>query len=277
MRIDLHTHSTASDGTVPPDQLPFAAREAGLDVIALTDHDTIVGIDAASRAADAAGITLVSGVELSCVLGTSEVHLLGYLFDPSHAGLTAELATIRDDRTRRAERMVRRCRALGADITWERVLHIADGAPVGRPHVAVALTEAHLVPRYADAFTDEWLGDGGRAHVPKHVLTVQRAIATIRDAGGVTVLAHPRSSRRSGTVSDEQLVALAGHGLHGIEVDHPEHSARTRAQLRDLAARAGLLATGASDFHGSRKAARLGECTTDPTILEELTAWTRHR
>jgi predicted metal-dependent phosphoesterase TrpH len=270
MTIDLHTHSTASDGTTAPAEIPLLAAGAGLDVVALTDHDTLAGLPEAARAAAAAGVELVPGVEISCRLGEAEVHLLGFFVDPGHAALAGELELIRDDRSRRAVRMVGLCRELGAAISLDQVRAIAAGAPLGRPHVAAALVAAGVVPDARAAFTDDWLGDGGRADVPKHVLPATRAVALVRAAGGVAVLAHPRSSRRRAEVSDAQLGELAGAGLAGVEADHPEHPAEVRRALRALAAELGLLVTGSSDFHGDRKPVRLGEFTTSPEVLAAL-------
>jgi predicted metal-dependent phosphoesterase TrpH len=261
--IDLHAHSTASDGTTPPADLPRLAAEAGLTVLALTDHDTFAGLTAASAASH---IELVPGVEISCRLDDAEVHLLGLFVDPAHAPLAAELELIRTDRTRRAVRMVERCRELGAPITLEQVETIAAGAPLGRPHIAAALAAAGVT----DAFTPDWIADGGRADVPKHVLSAVHAIALVRAAGGAAVLAHPRSVKRRAEVTDAQLAGLAAAGLAGIETDHPEQPPEVRARLREVAADLGLLATGSSDFHGDRKPVRLGECTTSPDVLAAL-------
>ncbi|WP_410672878.1 PHP domain-containing protein [Amycolatopsis sp. cmx-4-68] len=263
MTIDLHTHSTASDGTTPPSNLPRLAAEAGLTVLALTDHDTFAGLDAATAAAD---IEIVPGVEISCRLDDAEVHLLGLFVDPGHAPLAAELELIRTDRTRRAVRMVERCRELGAPITLSQVETIAAGAPLGRPHIAAALAAAGIT----DAFTADWIADGGRADVPKHVLSTVDAVALVRAAGGAAVLAHPRSVKRRASVSDAQLARLAEAGLAGVEADHPEQPPEVRARLRAVAAELGLVVTGSSDFHGDRKPVRLGEFTTSPDVFAAL-------
>ena len=263
MTIDLHTHSTASDGTTPPADLPRLAAEAGLTVFALTDHDTLAGLAAASAASE---IELVPGVEISCRLDDAEVHLLGLFVDPGHAPLAAELDLIRTDRARRAVRMVERCRELGAPISLAQVEAIAAGAPLGRPHIAAALAAVGV----SDAFTPDWIADGGRADVPKHVLSTVDAIALVRAAGGTAVLAHPRSVKRRAEVSDTQLATLASAGLSGLEADHPEQPPEVRARLREVAADLGLLTTGSSDFHGDRKPVRLGECTTSPEVLAAL-------
>ncbi|MGW4527909.1 PHP domain-containing protein [Amycolatopsis sp. NPDC004378] len=263
MKIDLHTHSTASDGTTPPGELPRLAAEAGLTVFALTDHDTFAGLPAATAAA---GIEVIPGVEISCRLDDAEVHLLGLFVDPGHAALGAELELIRTDRERRGERMVERCRELGAPITLAQVREIAGGAPLGRPHIAAALAAAGIT----GAFTADWIADGGRADVPKHVLSTVDAIGLVRSAGGVAVLAHPRSVKRRASVSGTQLARLAEAGLAGIEADHPEQPPEVRSALREVAADLGLLVTGSSDFHGDRKPVHLGECTTSPEVLAAL-------
>ena len=265
MTIDLHAHTTASDGTTPPTDLPRLAAEAGLTVLALTDHDTFAGLAAATAVSD---LEIVPGVEISCRLDDAEVHLLGLFVDPGHEPLGAELELIRTDRTRRAVRMVERCRELGAPITLEQVETIAAGAPLGRPHIAAALAAVGVT----DAFTANWIADGGRADVPKHVLSTVDAIGLVRAAGGAAVLAHPRSVKRRAEVSDAQLAALGEAGLTGIEADHPEQPPEVRARLREVAADLGLLATGSSDFHGDRKPVRLGECTTSPDVLAALRA-----
>ncbi len=265
MTIDLHTHSTASDGTTPPAELPRLAAAAGLTVLALTDHDTFAGLDAAVAAA-VSGVEVLAGVEISCRLDDAEVHLLGLFADPGHEPLAAELELIRTDRDRRAVRMVERCRELGAPITVEQVRAIAGGAPLGRPHIAAALAAVGVT----DAFTPAWIADGGRADVPKHVLSAADAITLVRAAGGAAVLAHPRSVKRRAEVSDAQLARLGAAGLAAIEVDHPEQPPEVRARLRGVAAGLGLLATGSSDFHGDRKPVRLGECTTSPEVLAAL-------
>jgi predicted metal-dependent phosphoesterase TrpH len=262
--IDLHTHSTASDGTTPPADLPRLAAEAGLTVLALTDHDTFAGLDAATAAS--AGVEIIPGVEISCRLDDFEVHLLGLFVDPGHAALAGELELIRTDRERRAVRMVERCQELGAPISVAQVRDIAGGAPLGRPHIAAALAAVGIT----DAFTPDWIADGGRADVPKHVLSTVDAIALVRAAGGVAVLAHPRSAKRRAEVSDAQLAALVDAGLTGMEADHPEQLPEVRDRLREVAFDLGLLATGSSDFHGDRKPVRLGEHTTAPEVFAAL-------
>lgn len=270
MRIDLHTHSAASDGTDTPAELVAAAAAAGLDVVALTDHDTVGGhrqaIDALPE-----GLTLVTGAELSCKLDGVGLHMLAYLFDPEEPELARERELVRDDRVPRAQEMVRKLQALGIPVTWEQVARIAGDGSVGRPHVATALVELGVVGTVSDAFTPEWLADGGRAFAEKHELDPFEAIRLVRAAGGVTVFAHPAAAKRGAVVPESALARLAAAGLDGIEVDHMDHDEPTRARLRGLAGELGLLTTGSSDYHGSRKTVGLGEYTTDPEIYGEIT------
>ncbi|MFE5732583.1 PHP domain-containing protein [Streptomyces sp. NPDC056528] len=270
MRIDLHTHSTASDGTDSPAELVRNAAAAGLDVVALTDHDTTRG-HAEAIAALPEGLTLVTGAELSCRLDGIGLHMLAYLFDPEEPALLAERELVRDDRVPRARAMVDKLRDLGVPVTWEQVARIAGDGSVGRPHVAEALVELGVVPDVSGAFTPEWLADGGRAHVGKHELDPVEAIRLVKAAGGVTVFAHPLAVKRGQVLPEAAIARLAEAGLDGIEVDHMDHDEATRARLRGLAKELGLLTTGSSDYHGSRKTCRLGEYTTDPEIYGEIT------
>ncbi|MBM9507694.1 PHP domain-containing protein [Actinacidiphila acididurans] len=272
MRIDLHTHSTASDGTDSPADVVRAAAAAGLDVIALTDHDTVAGH--AEAAGALAGLdrpfTLVTGAELSCRVGGISMHMLAYLFDPAEPELYRERELVRDDRVPRAQAMVGKLQALGVPVTWEQVQRIAGDGSVGRPHIATAMVDLGVVPTVSDAFTAEWLANDGRAYAPKHELDPFDAIRLVKAAGGVTVFAHPGAHKRGETVPDPVIAELAAAGLDGLEVDHVDHDEPTRARLRGLAADLGLLTTGSSDYHGSRKPVPLGACTTDPEVYREI-------
>ncbi|WP_069768225.1 PHP domain-containing protein [Streptomyces sp. LUP30] len=270
MRIDLHCHSTASDGTDTPAELVRNAAAAGLDVVALTDHDTTRGY-AEAIAALPSGLTLVTGAELSCRIDGVGMHMLAYLFDPEEPALLAERELVRDDRVPRARAMVAKLNALGVPVTWEQVARIAGEGSVGRPHVAAALVELGVVPTVSDAFTRDWLADGGRAHAEKHETDPFEAIRLVKGAGGVTVFAHPAAGKRGRTVPESAIAELAAAGLDGIEVDHMDHDADTRERLRALAKDLGLLVTGSSDYHGSRKTCELGEYTTDPEVYGEIT------
>jgi len=272
VRIDLHTHSTASDGTDTPAELVRHAAAAGLDVVALTDHDTVGGY-AEARAALAevrSPLTLVTGAELSCRVGGISMHMLAYLFDPAEPELDRERELVRDDREPRARAMVRKLQELGVPVTWERVAAIAGGGSVGRPHIATAMVELGVVGSVPDAFTSEWLANDGRAYAPKHELDPFDAVRLVKGAGGVTVFAHPGAHKRGETVPDAVIAELAAAGLDGIEVDHVDHDEPTRVRLRGLAGELGLLATGSSDYHGSRKTVALGACTTDPEVYREI-------
>jgi hypothetical protein len=278
VRIDLHVHSNASDGTDDPALVMRRAAAAGLDVVALTDHDTQAGVGEASAALPD-GLALVPGMELSCQLGERSVHLLGYLFDPADPALGAETARARDDRVYRARAMTARLAELGTGVTWEQVSAIAGDAVVGRPHLARALVAAGAIESTADAFTERWIGDGGRAFVGRYAPELTRAVGLIRAAGGVPVLAHPRSPGYE--VPYAVIEELAGAGLGGIEVFHFDHDEAERVRLAGLAASLDLIMTGGSDDHGAYSPGAagagtggpgLGSDTTPPAQLERLLA-----
>ncbi len=275
MRIDLHTHSDASDGTCTPAELIDAAAAARLDVVALTDHDTTAGWQAA-MAALPEGMTLVPGAELSCVVTRPDgrrisIHLLAYLFDPTEPAFAAERARLRESRLHRAERIVDRLALDGVPVTWADVHRLAAGGTVGRPHIARALVEAGLADSVDDAFA-RFLYEGSPYHVSKQDLEALTAVRTVRAAGGVPVFAHPRARSRGWIVDDDVIVEMAGAGLAGLEVDHLDHTAEDRAHLRGLAAELGLITTGSSDFHGSNKTTPIGACLTAPDAYAALVA-----
>ena len=269
-RIDLHTHSTASDGTTAPEDLVRQAGEAGLDVVALTDHDTTAGHEAAVAALPR-GLSLVRGAEVSCSHDGISLHLLAYLFDPADPALVAAFETLRTSRVGRAEAMARRLEAAGTGVTWAQVQQLAGGT-VGRPHVAQALMANGLVGSVGEAFTPDWIGTGGRFYVPKVELDVLSAVRLVTAAGGVAVFAHPRATRRGRTVDDDVVAAIAEAGLAGLEVDHVDHDDDARRHLRGLADELGLLTTGSSDFHGANKTVRLGENVTPEASYERIVA-----
>jgi predicted metal-dependent phosphoesterase TrpH len=269
-RIDLHTHSTASDGTTPPEVLVREAVEAGLDVLALTDHDTTAGWEPAAAALPE-GLRLVRGAEISCSRNGISLHLLAYLFDPDHPPLAERLHALRDSRISRAEHMVGRLVADGVPVSWAQVRGLAGGT-VGRPHIAQALVESGQVASVADAFTRDWIGTHGRYWGAKLELDVLDAVRLVTEAGGVCVFAHPGAASRGRTVGDDVIADMAAAGLAGLEVDHPDHTPQTRARLHGLAAELSLLPTGASDFHGTNKSVRLGEHLTAEASYCELMA-----
>lgn len=271
MRIDPHTHSTASDGTLSPAELVRAAGSAGLDVVGLTDHDTTAGWPEAMRARPA-GLTLLPGAELSCRWAAVDppisLHLLAYLFDPVEPALLAELTRVRAAREVRAERVIELMRADGIDVTWAEVQEHAGGGTVGRPHLAQALVRRGLVATVTEAFAPHWLGR--RYRLPKEDIEVFTALRLVAGAGGVAVFAHPRASRRGRIVPDTLIVELAAAGLFGLEADHTDHSAEERDHVRRLAGELGLVVTGSSDFHGTNKTVPLGACTTEAASYERI-------
>ena len=204
MRIDLHSHSNASDGTEPPSEVVRRAGETGLDVLALTDHDTTDGLLAAAAALPS-GLTLVPGMELSCRREGMSIHMLAYLFDPGEPELAAECRRIRDGRVHRGRKMVDRLIELGVPLTWEQVEALADGGVVGRPHIARAMAATGVIAEPAQAFTSEWIAPGGRAYVGRYALDPVRAVGLVRAAGGVAVLAHPKAAKRGRVIPDEWI------------------------------------------------------------------------
>ncbi len=247
------------------------ATAAGLDVLALTDHDTVAGI-AAAAAALPPGLALISGMELSCRRDGHSVHLLGYLFDPEHQELAAQTSAIRQSRIERARAMVAKLAELGVPVTWEQVAAIAGDGVIGRPHIARAMIDAGVVGSVQEAFTPQWIGPGGRAHVRRYALDPADAIALVHEAGGVTVLAHPYAVTRGWMVPDALIAELARVGLDGVEVFHPDHDEAERDQLLTLARKLGLAATGGSDDHGELTGDRIGCDTTGQEALDALLA-----
>ncbi|RKT78609.1 hypothetical protein DFJ68_2057 [Terracoccus luteus] len=270
--IDLHTHSNASDGTEAPAQLVRSAAQAGLDVVAITDHDTVVGWDEAAAAAAEHGIALVRGIEVSCSFGEAGVHLLGYLTDPEAPGLMAELARARESRATRLERMVERMAADGIPVTIEQVrAQVAPGATPGRPHIADALVASGTIAHRDEAFR-EWLSDDSPYYVGHYSPHPVRATELIREAGGVAVIAHPFTRTRIDTVTDELVARMVEAGLTGLEAHHRDHGVAQVEHCRRLAAEHGLVLTGSSDYHGTGKRNRLAENTTTPEALAAIEA-----
>ena len=269
MRIDLHTHSTASDGTDAPGEVVAAAAAAGLDVVALTDHDTTAGWDEATGSAHRHGIDLVLGTEVSARAAGTSIHLLSYLQDPTRPALAVELDRTRDARVHRARAIVD---LLSQDypITWADVEEQSQDAVVlGRPHIADALVALGIVPDRDAAFARLLRADG-RYHVPHYAPEGTDAVRAIRASGGVPVFAHPGADARGEVVPDRVFDQLAAAGLAGLEVNHRDHSPAQRLRLTAIADRLGLLVTGASDYHGAGKANRLGENLTDPEVLAAI-------
>lgn len=277
LRIDLHAHSTASDGTDSPADLVAAAAAAGVDVLALTDHDTTGGWDAAAAALPA-GMRLVRGAEFSCVSPTGRadrpvsVHLLGYLFDPAHEAIVTEQTRLRAERVQRLHRMTENMAADGYPVDVDTVFsYLPDGASAGRPHLARALVQAGVVGSVNEAFA-KLLYTGSPYYVPKSDTPVATAVEMVRAAGGVAVFAHPLARRRGRVVEPSVIAELAAAGLGGVEVDHPDHAPEDRALLRGLAGDLGLVATGSSDYHGTNKTTPIAAETTSADAFDELVA-----
>jgi predicted metal-dependent phosphoesterase TrpH len=272
VRIDLHTHSNRSDGTESPADLVRRAHAAGIDVLGLTDHDTTEGWQEASDVATQAGLRLVRGIEVSCSFEGYGVHLLAYLPDPDYPPLAEELQRILDGRNARLPATLDRLRALGIDIDVHDVRRVAgETAAMGRPHVADALVAKGVVANRDEAF-NVFLGPQGPAYVNRYAADLETVIDTVTRSGGVTVLAHPWASRHNHTALDEAgLSRLQRAGLAGVEVDHEDHDADTRAALRRIADDLDLVVTGSSDHHGEGKAGHdLGCNLTAPDQLERL-------
>lgn len=272
MRIDLHTHSLVSDGTDAPAELVQKAQVAGLDVVALTDHDTFDGLDEAAAAGERLGVRLVRGMELSCSRQGNSVHVLAYGVDPASPELSAEMARVRDGRLGRLGGVLAKLAALGVPVSEAEVMAQVGSSPsVGRPHIADALIKAGHVRDRQEAF-DRFLADGGPAHVPRYTIEVERGIDLVHQAGGLAVIAHPWGRGREHVLPQSVLEALAhDHQLDGIEVDHQDHDGDVRRRLRIVADSLGLLATGSSDYHGSGKLDHdLGCNTTDPEVFAEI-------
>ena len=266
---DLHTHTNRSDGTNTPAENVMLAVERGLEGLGVTDHDTTEGFEEALAAADGSGLEIVPGLELSAEYDGASLHVLAYWVDPSHRGLREELLRLTDTRFRRGEMMIEKLQALGHDVSFERVRELAGDDLIARPHVAQAMVESGIVATEKEAF-DRFISDDGPAYVPKHALHPMDALALIREAGGVCVLAHPGMWKSVGSVPGKLIERMASGGMVGLEVDHPDHGDEQRARYRAMAERLDLVATGASDCHGARYGYRMGCETTDRERYREL-------
>jgi 3',5'-nucleoside bisphosphate phosphatase len=269
VRIDLHVHSTASDGTSPPAAVLTEAADAGLDVVALTDHDTTAGWAEAAAAVLRTDVTLVPGAEISTQAHGISIHLLAYLQDPAEPALAAEMERTRTDRLTRARRMVDLI-ARDHPLTWEQVqAQVEPDATVGRPHIADAMVAAGLVRDRDEAFASV-LHSRSRYYVRHYAPDVVDAVRLVRGARGVPVMAHPLAARRGRIVSDAVIAEMAVAGLAGLEVAHRDHEPEEREHLQRLARDLGLFTTGSSDYHGTGKLNRIGENLTDPAVLERI-------
>jgi 3',5'-nucleoside bisphosphate phosphatase len=274
MRIDLHTHSTASDGLLSPARLVVTAREHGVGTLALTDHDTTAGLDEAVREGERVHVRVIPGVEINTDVDDYEIHILGYFVDCRRDGFQAFLSRMRAGRVDRARAMVDKLAALGAPVEWARVQAIAAGASIGRPHVARALMQARRVATVQEAF-ERFLGRHAPAYVPRIKVSPDEAVEAVRAAGGVPVLAHPGWAS-SGPAID-LVPRLVAHGLAGVEAYYPDHTAETTASYVAVAKQYHLIVTGGTDFHGGGLATRVppGSVVVPADVLPALEArWT---
>lgn len=271
-RVDLHTHTTASDGTHTPAELVALAATRGIEWLAVTDHDSTDGVPAALAAMrerterGLAAPEVVAGVELNTDVPYGEVHVLGYLLDYTHPMLQQRLLVLREGRQDRGRLMVEKLQALGLDVSWDRVRQLARGA-VGRPHVALALVEAGYVSTVSEAF-ERYLGRGGPAYVERMKVTPADAVALVRQVGGVPVLAHPADIPDLG----QRIADLVAVGLQGLEVHYGRYTQETIAGLLEVAGKHDLIVTGGSDFHGASVIAdaELGGTYVPPQVIEAL-------
>lgn len=270
MVIDIHTHTSYSDGTDTPAQLINKALAAGISIIGLTDHDSISGWQEATDALRT-GISLVPGAEISCQTSDGiSVHILGLLFDSKNSELMDTLEKTRENRHGRMKKIIARINDAGIDITMSDVLaQLSDGATLGRPHLADALVKKGIFASRDEAFT-QMLHNNSKYYVSHYSPTPEVAIKLIKAAGGVSVIAHPMASHRGRTISLDTFGSIIQAGLDGIEVDHRDHSPDEKSQLIKLANESNLVMTGASDYHGNGKLNTLGEYTTSPEQWEKL-------
>lgn len=268
--IDLHTHTTFSDGTDTPTELVNKALASGISVLAITDHDSISGWNEAT-AALRPGLSLVPGAEISCqTMDGVSVHVLGLLFDPNHQELMNTLEKTRDNRIGRMEKIINRINEAGIDISMSDVLEqLSEGATLGRPHLADALVKKGVVASRDEAFT-KMLHNNSRYYVSHYSPSPELAIELIKQAGGVAVIAHPMASHRGRVISKETFGSIIDAGLDGIEIDHRDHNPDEKKELINLAKSFDLVMTGASDYHGNGKLNILGEYTTNPEQWEKL-------
>ncbi len=269
MAIDLHSHTTASDGEHSPEALLALARAAGVTVLAVTDHDTVAGLQRAAAAAEAEGLGFVPGIEISATAAGREVHVLGHFVDAAESGLARFSDRLRGERAVRMGRMVERMGQLGFTVTLEEVEQIGGGGHLGRPHLALALLNRGYVSSTKEAF-DRFLADGRPGHVDRFRLSVEEAIQLLHAAGGTATLAHPGPSK----VTEPTLQALARAGLDGLEVFHVDHTPGQRQALLRTADALGLIPTGGSDYHGARVSPGRtpGGSTTPPEAFARLRA-----
>jgi predicted metal-dependent phosphoesterase TrpH len=263
--LDLHVHTTFSDGDMTPGEMVSEAMRIGLAGIGIADHDSIGGVAEAAEAAGSSGFKVVAGVELSTSDGKTDVHVLGYMIDPENENLLSYIRLFKDARMKRGLTMVDKLREMGVNVDPDLVLQIANGGSVGRPHVAEALLRGGFVETYEEAFR-KYIGFDSPAYVPKYALKPELAFQLIAEAGGVGGIAHPGTLRR-----DELITDFVSCGMKALEVYHPKHSEKHTAHYQRMAQKMGLVATGGSDTHGRRDGnLLLGTCTVPVSTIDEM-------
>ncbi len=275
--IDLHMHSTASDGSFTPEALMNLAHEKELKTVALTDHDTVDGLRRARQKAESFGIEFIAGIEISAQFEPGTMHILGYFLDPDSNKLRETLAGLQDARGERNPEIIRKLQAVGIDITYEEVIQASGGGQVGRPHFAKVLVEKKAVRSYEEAF-EKFLKKGAAAYVDKRRLSPEDAVKTIAAAGGIAVVAHPKQLRISYDDAGRIFDKLKAFGLGGVEAYHSSHNKTEIKNFRHLAEMLGLTVTGGSDFHGeSKKYAELGFLAEGKSLEYEVVEALRER
>ncbi len=264
--IDLHLHTNCSDGVDTPEELVATAVENGFNTIAITDHDTVTGVEPAIRAAEGTGLEIIPGIELSAIDGDDDIHILGYFVDYEDPDFLDRIKFFMEKRYERAEKIVESLNYLGLDISLDAVLKVAHGAPIGRPHIAAALLSEKLISYYNEAFT-RYIGYKGPAYVPKYNISPKEAIELLICYGGIPVLAHPMAVNR-----DEMIPGLIDCGLMGIEAVHPLHTPEKQEHYRNLAREYGLIITGGSDWHGHMRRQRYQNIVDSSVVSPETIA-----
>ena len=275
-RIDLHSHTTASDGSLTPEELVRLAKQQGVATLAVTDHDTVSGLPQAIAEGERAGVEIIPGIEISCLYGTTELHILGYFINPDDPHLAPALITHQASRDERNPRIVERLRELGCELTYADIKVAAGNATVGRPHIAQALVRMGYVTSVSEAF-DRYLADSAPAYIPRLLPSPGEAIGLIRKIGGIPVLAHPVYTSRTKEPFEQVCETLKGLGLLGIEAIYSSHNRQQTDRYCSISKNQGLLVTGGSDFHGETKPNLLvgtgyGNLSVPSDLLEPMRA-----
>ena len=274
MGADLHVHSNFSDGSLTPQELVLAADQKGLSAIAITDHDTVAGIDYALEAAAGLDLEVIPGVEFSAYTNTSEeVHILGYFIDYRNSDLKDKLKEIYRVRKQRAWKMIELLQEQGIDLDFEDIKNSKNNCYIGRPHIARALLEKGYISQFSEAFTDKYIGNGSRAYISKFKMNPATGIEMVLSVGGIPVLAHPGHSKNEQPLQKEYIAGLKEKGLSGIEVFHSRHSYKQEQYYKKCADELGLLLTGGSDFHGENSPqVKLGDVVLPDQYFQKLKA-----